>query len=267
MTERLTTLQSAKDWLEITNDDSDTAIVRLIDAASRFLFGYLGRDSFLTKERVYDFKGAGNGIMLPHWPVLSVNSLGISGTAIMPAVARPFGAPSSGYRIVPVTPDPMGPVEINVAGYLFGGAPGVIEYTTGYQTAEINKLVAVDGVIAVSTTSGGQWIGDLGVTLDNVPAVPVKADPQQGEYSVSDWGLYTFNIADADRISEISFNYAPWDVAFAVTQMVGEWWKKKERIGVLSKTLGGQETITFSQQDITDGIRGMLSAYQRVWPG
>jgi len=50
MTERLTTLAAVKDWLDISNNDSDTALVRLIDAASQFVLGWLNRDSFNAKE-------------------------------------------------------------------------------------------------------------------------------------------------------------------------------------------------------------------------
>lgn len=58
----------------------------------------------------------------------------------------------------------------------------------------------------------------------------------------------------------------PADVEQACIEIVGEAFKRKERIGQLSKTLGGQETIAFSQADMNAAVRAMLDPYRRVVP-
>lgn len=272
MTERLTTLQAVKDWLDISNTVSDSQLTRLIDSASRFVFNYLQRDTFSTVEHT-DLTFQGNGKdrwMLPFWPVISVSSVGMNGTNIPASEAQSYGKRGSGFQVQKISPDANGPAEILLWGYQFVyRAPCIVSFVSGYQTTETDVLAKVeptDTTILVTPTTSGQWIADIGVTIDGVDAVKVDADPTAGQYSVDAWGTYTFSADDDTKTVVITYNYCPWDVAFACTQLIGEWWRRKDRIGVLSKTLGGQETITFSQKDMTDSIRGMLGNYIRVAP-
>jgi hypothetical protein len=87
-----------------------------------------------------------------------------------------------------------------------------------------------------------------------------------GQYSVDEWGTYLFAGADTGKAAVITYDYVPFDVSFAVTELIGEWYKRKDRIGVLSKTLGGQETVTFSQKDMGESIRSVLQPYTNVVP-
>jgi len=137
-------------------------------------------------------------------------------------------------------------------------------YTAGFRTSQTSKIPATPFQIA--PTEGGQWIGDIGVTIDGVAATKVDTGPSTGEYSVDVSGIYTFAAADTGKEAVISYDFAPFDVSFAATELIGEWYKRKDRIGVLSKTLGGQETITFSQKDMGDSIRTSLQPYMNVVP-
>jgi hypothetical protein len=58
----------------------------------------------------------------------------------------------------------------------------------------------------------------------------------------------------------------PPDVAQAVIELVGEAFRRRDRIGVSSKTLGGQEVVAFSLKDMNDAARGLLSSYQVLAP-
>ena len=49
-------------------------------------------------------------------------------------------------------------------------------------------------------------------------------------------------------------------------EIVGLWFKRRDRIGILSKTLGGQETITYSQEDMSGSARAMLQPFKNVAP-
>lgn len=64
----------------------------------------------------------------------------------------------------------------------------------------------------------------------------------------------------------ITFSYVPWDISWAANEMIALWYKRKDRIGILSKTLGGQESITFSQSDMTESIKNTLQDYKNVVP-
>lgn len=58
----------------------------------------------------------------------------------------------------------------------------------------------------------------------------------------------------------------PPDIAQAAMELVGEAFRRRERIGVASKTLGGQEVVSFSQKDMNDSVRMLLAPYQVLAP-
>jgi hypothetical protein len=59
MIERLTTLSQVKDYLEISGDESDATLTRLIDAASQFVLTWISRDSFGLRTYTQNFRGMG----------------------------------------------------------------------------------------------------------------------------------------------------------------------------------------------------------------
>lgn len=59
---------------------------------------------------------------------------------------------------------------------------------------------------------------------------------------------------------------APPDIAQVANELVGEAFKRKERIGEASKSLGGQETISYSQADISANAKTLLMQYRDVVP-
>jgi hypothetical protein len=59
MIERLTTLSQVKDYLEISGDESDATLTRLIDAASQFVLTWISRDSFGVRTYTQNFRGMG----------------------------------------------------------------------------------------------------------------------------------------------------------------------------------------------------------------
>ena len=52
----------------------------------------------------------------------------------------------------------------------------------------------------------------------------------------------------------------------AVIELVGEAFRRRERIGQSSKTLGGQETVAFQVTDMNATVRAMLASFQAVVP-
>jgi len=59
---------------------------------------------------------------------------------------------------------------------------------------------------------------------------------------------------------------APPDVAQATVELVGEAFRRRDHIGVTSKTLGGQEVVAFSQKDMNDAVKALLAPYQVLAP-
>ncbi len=58
----------------------------------------------------------------------------------------------------------------------------------------------------------------------------------------------------------------PPDIGQAAVELVGEAFRRRDRIGLSSKTLGGQEVIGFSLKDMNDTVRALLAPYQVLAP-
>lgn len=260
MTERLTTLAAVKDWLNILTDTSDARLVQLIDAVSQYVLNYTRIDSFKRATYTQNFRGNGkSSVLLRNWPVLGIDAVATGGTSIVASTFNNY-MPSSGYSVS----DPRtGMQSLDLYGYSFiNGAPSTVVYQAGWETEQSGTIPATPYEVTLQNV----WLSDLGVTLDGVAAVLVEGAPGPGEYSISEWGLYTFNAADAGKAYGIAYSYVPPVVTNAAMELVGEWAKHKDRIGILSKTLGGQETITFTTQEMTRSVRMMLQPFVNVVP-
>lgn len=62
------------------------------------------------------------------------------------------------------------------------------------------------------------------------------------------------------------FAAIPPDIQQATTELVGEAFKRNDRIGQTSKSLGGQEVVAFSTADMNATIKAVLGPYRNVAP-
>lgn len=262
-TERLTSLASVKQWLNITNSDSDSLLLSVIDAASQFVLQYLNWTSFRLAEYTFQFRGQGsNRVLLPNWPVVSVMSVATYGQLI-PASSQVNGMPGAGYYVLQEGRE--GPQSLDLMDYRFErGYPSQVIYTAGFATTD--SYTPQTDALSFTPSSGGVWSEDRGVTLDGVEAVKVTSDPAAGEYSVDIWGLYTFSADDIGKLAVVSYSYTPASISHATTELVGEWIKRRDRIGQVSKSLGGQETVSFSTANMSSSIKSVLQTYKNVVP-
>jgi hypothetical protein len=58
----------------------------------------------------------------------------------------------------------------------------------------------------------------------------------------------------------------PPSLVQAVNELVGEAFRRRERIGQTSKTLGGQETVAFSTADMNAAVKTALAGFMAVAP-
>lgn len=260
-TERLTTLAAVKDWLGIDTSDSDAGLLRVIDAASRFTLNYLSRPTLKRASYTWNFVGNGKEkILLPNWPVLEITSVGI-GSAVIPRGTFNAANMGPGWYLAPMRP---GYQELSLYGYGFYRNIGCeVVYVAGFET---NETVTVPADAPHEIQVSSVWSENSAVYLDGTLAVAVDGTPTVGQYSFSDTGLYTFAAADAGKLALIHYGYVPDDIAFVVTETVGEWFKRKDRIGLLSKTLAGgvSESITFSKQALGDAGIASLQPYRNI---
>lgn len=264
MTERLTSLSAIKVWLDITGNEADDLLRNLIEGASQLVLNYIGRETFTARTYVDRFRGNGKGsAVLKHWPVISITSVFVAGATINASNFGSTGLPSPGYSLGEVL---EGPGSLDLTGHAFySGAPAEVTYTAGYQTSQ--SFTLANPVEPVFTTLKGQWIANVRVVLqDGTILTQVPQNPAAGEYAVNEDGVYTFNAAQAGASLTIVYNYAPMDISMAVMELVGETYRRRERIGQISKTLGGQQTAQYSQKDMNETIRAALQPYRRVVP-
>lgn len=144
------------------------------------------------------------------------------------------GAPLTSVAGTPVTG------QYSVAG-------GVYTFSAG----DANAAVLVSYGYIPST-------GGVGLAL-----AAVKGTPAQGQYSVVN-GVYVFSQADAGQSILISYGYVPQDLAQAALELAAGRFRAAERIGVTSKSIGGQETIAYDMSPMPAPIRAMLQPYKRV---
>lgn len=275
MVDRLTSLAAVKDWLGLTTDSSDAELTRLVDAASTWAYTYMNRGPFAAHDVVETVRGNGKDTMLlREWPILSVASVGVQGSEVKAATIGHFGLAANGYVISDANL-PGSPQSLNLFGSSFWYKSQVqIVYRAGYEATEDFELVegedeegeATGAIESIRPGEAGSWLKDFGVLIDGVAALKVTKDPQGGEYSIDAWGNYSFNIADKDKVATISYGYVPWDIAQAVAELVGETMRYKDRIGVKSKSLAGQETVSYFDTVLTPTVSATLSMYRNVVP-
>lgn len=262
----LTSLARARSWAGVTTSNDDALIVSVIDEVGGFILRYLGRPSLFKAAYTEIHDGENQrSVMLRQWPVTALTSLTVGGS-IIPSAKDGVGAGyilekwdgfSPGYR-----------QKLSLRGYRLSSGSGSVSicYEAGYQILnEVMTVPLLSPFIAAAAAPLGSFARDEGVTYANGTAlVQVGAIPAQGQY-VQNGGTYSFSAADAGASLRISYSYIPVDIEHACVALVAERYRSRSRIGEISKSLGGQETVSFSQKDMPEFIRTLLQPYRRLF--
>jgi len=118
-------------------------------------------------------------------------------------------------------------------------------------------------------------IGNL--TIDGI-AIPPRPSLGPGASTPPPWGWvaddfevmltgYTFTRGFQNVYLAYTAGYAqtPPDLEQACVELVGDWFKYKDRIGKASESIEGQ-SISFNISGIPDRVLSVLNTYKRVWP-
>lgn len=283
----LTTLGDVRAWLKIEspNQPADVILGPLITAASRMVVGALSRNSILSKTFSRRFDGLGynhSRIMLPDWPVTSIVSMSINGTTIPAAAPAAAGSgQGSGFLLDPWDGVlPGRPQSVDAFGYCFGsGRQNVaITYVAGYlavneaQTIPASPYALVaNGVNGVLSQIYGAFAADGGVTFaDGTALTLVASAPAAGQYSLSKNSdlitTYQFAAADTGKAILVSYSFIPADLAQICKELVGERYNYRDHVGQSSKSLAGQETVSYSQADMPAPLKLMMQPYKNTVP-
>jgi len=265
----LTTPQRAAIWLPGTTTLPSAILSQLITSMSTMIYGKLNRSRLYSQQFIRTFSGVGvPQIILPDWPVTNITKVQIGGSLAtfvpLPQIAAGGSTFGFGFGYRCVLWDNFLPGNPSVIDLINGSfCPGLqnvqVTYTAGYFVDKEPGTIPGTGPYTVTVTQGqGIWCRDGGVTYtDGTPFTPVTTLTGAGQYIIPTDALpgqYTFDAADANADVLISYSFIPADLEEACNQMVGERLSYRGRIGEISKSLGGQETIRFS--------RGPLARYQ-----
>lgn len=290
----LTCLQNVKTWLELTTTTDDPLLTGMITAFSDAIMSYLERPSFALTQYVEYRNGVGNQtMMLRNWPAVSVSSLQLSQASYgyggsmfgqNGLVSPPFTVPAQlswgqpGYFLEPWDGTAAGkPQNLTLAGYTYprGTANIQITYKAGYAIAgEAQTIPSTPGPYSLSPNCPtGPFLADNVPTYANGTAfTPVTTlTGAAGQYTIvvnSTTGIatYTFNAADQGVAILLNYSFVPASIERACIQWIGEQYSYRKRIGQSSRSMGGQETASYSQKDMPDFIAQMLKPYAKWFP-
>jgi hypothetical protein len=263
----LTTLANVKAWLGLPNEPtpSDVAIASLVTAASRTIYAALSRVSLLPRAFSETIDLESDRIYLANWPVQGVTSAILDGLPVPPADA----SRKLGYLLQPGDVAPPGrPQALDVFGHRHHRRRQslVVTYQAGYAVmGETWTAPSASPYLINAAAPFGAWASDLGVVYasSGLALQAVSGAPAAGQYSVSA-GLYRFSVNDAGAALALSYGFVPQDLAQAASELAAERFRAADRIGLRSKSLGGQETISYDLSGLSASVLALVSPYKRT---
>ena len=273
----LTTLAVIKGY--IASAPSDAILSGLVTRVSRMMQSAMNRPLLVPRAYAEQYDGTGTAqLVLPNWPVLSISSLTVSGVSV-PLAPQPL-APSFfngpyGYRFQPWNGMPPGdPAVVQLIGgfYRYGSQSVLFSYTAGYQvTGEVPNAAIYPPLVP-----WGSWATDQGVTYSSSGAslTPTtgSTSPSAGSYippapaAATPTYDYLFNSTDVSAGLLINYGYIPADVEQAAIEFISERASYRNRVGIRSQSLAGQEVMSYNLAGITDFVKQTLREYISVIP-
>ncbi|HEY1794914.1 MAG TPA: hypothetical protein VGG57_02220 [Stellaceae bacterium] len=145
----------------------------------------------------------------------------------------------------------------------------------------LGRPIAMADWVEVRDGSGGQRMSFanipvcavLSLTVDGIDIPPSPAGSAfAAGYVFSPTELVLRGYLFTRRAQNVVVTYtagyaaAPPELAQACIELVCQRYRERPRTGEVSKALGGGETVTYSQKDMSDDIKTVLSRYQAVAP-
>ncbi len=62
----------------------------------------------------------------------------------------------------------------------------------------------------------------------------------------------------------LSYGFVPQDLAQAATELAADRFRAADRIGLRSKSLGGQETIAYDLTGLSAAVEALIAPYRRT---
>jgi hypothetical protein len=277
----LTTQARVATWMSTGPTPPSAILGQLIGSMTALIYSKLNRARIYSQSFTRTFDGVGNmQLVLPDYPVTNVTSVQQGNALVPPSVLPNVGTPQPpgtnygyGWRI-PLwagnLPGENAVLEF-VNGSFYVAAQNVkVTYQAGYLISQEPALVpSTPGPYTVTVLQPqGIWSRDNGVVYaaSGIALTPVKTLTVAGQYippTDNAPGLYTFDAADEGAALLISYSFVPADLEEACIQLVAERYTYRGRVGDMSKSLGGQETMRF-RLGIPSEIMCMIDPYVSV---
>ena len=266
----LTNLAALKAWLGLPSaaGPNDATLTALITAASRSIYAALSRPSLLPQSYAETIDLETRRVTLRQWPVVGVTSVTWRGI-VVPLDQNADLEASVDYALEPGDGVPPGrPQALDLFGLQYGSGRQslVVSYSAGYAV----QNESADGSRSPATAARGVfalWSVGIGsrrdLRRDRRASGANRRVAGAGQYTVSA-GSYGFSAVDAGKPVSISYGYVPQDIAQAALELAAERFRAAERIGLRSKSIGGQETIAYDMSPMSAPIQAMLQPYKRV---
>jgi hypothetical protein len=145
----------------------------------------------------------------------------------------------------------------------------------------LNRQIAQADYAEVRDGTGGDALSfrnfpATAVSFVSIDGMPIPAAPNDGGYgagyvftpTVLALIGYRFTRRRQNVIIRYTAGYTviPPDIAQACIELVCLRYRERTRIGEVSKQLGGGETVSYSQKDMSDDVRTLLMQYRAVAP-
>lgn len=267
----LTTLQDVKDWLGITANTSDAALSRLITSLSAAIRTEINRYSLVDQMYTEIRNGTGTDQMvLNNWPVSEVLSVMVGNSVIRPGITTGQSR-TAGYYLSPYDGNPPGnaqTVQLLGSTYLYGVQNVKISYRAGYRTVE-PFMVPDDPFTYTTLQPQGIWTANTGVIYADtgVPLTLVTGSPSVGQYALTAvLGQYLFSAADLGASLIVTYSFVPNDLNDACMEWVAERNVYRTRIGLRSKSLASQESMSYDLSSVPAFVMGRIMPYANVMP-
>lgn len=155
----------------------------------------------------------------------------------------------------------------------------LITAASQYVQTWLNRQIASADYLEVRDGTGGDRLqfgcfpatAVRSLTIDS-QVVPIAPSTTAAGYSFSPTQLSVrgckFNRGAQNVVVAYTAGYVstPPDVAQACIELVALRYRERTRIGELSRSLGGAETVAYAQKDMSDGTKTLLQQYRLVAP-
>ena len=156
---------------------------------------------------------------------------------------------------------------------------GLITAASQYIQTWLNRQISLVNYLETRDGTGGHRLqfacfpvsAVQSLTIDDC-VVPAALSSVAAGYMFSATQLsvrgYRFNCGAQNVVVAYTAGYSatPPDVAQACIELVALRYRERTRIGEVSRSLGGAETVAYAQKDMSDAIKTLLQQYRVVAP-